>query len=428
MRISVAGLWHLGTVTAACCASSGHEVVAFDDDPATIANLRESRVPVEEPGLADLVRSEMSAARLRFTNDPSEISDAEILWIAYDTPVNENDIADTEFVQSRITRLVPYLKPGAIVLISSQMPVGSTATLAQSRTDLTFAYSPENLRLGKALETFLKPDRVVIGVRDESNRDRLTDLFAPFTTNLEWMSIESAEMTKHALNAFLATSVAFINEVASICELTGADAQEVERGLKTDLRIGRRAYLHPGDAFAGGTLARDVRFLLELAKQKTTPAYLLQGVLESNSSHKLWIRRRIGELLQDMQGKTIAILGLTYKPGTNTLRRSAAVELCYWLNQHGAIVQAFDPAIRDLTSDAANKIVLAESAEMALRGADAAVIATPWPEFQTIPPALFNREMRGAVVLDPGRHLEKQLRKESEIKYFAIGVSHEVGR
>ncbi len=428
MRISVAGLWHLGVVTAACCASGGHEVIAFDDDSAIVSNLTGSRLPVEEPGLAELIKSEMSAGRLRFTDRPSEISQAEILWICYDTPVDENDIADTEFVRARIAGLVQYLKPGAIVLISSQMPVGSTASLAQSYTSLSFAYSPENLRLGKALEAFLNPDRVVIGVQSDANREQLSNLFAPFTSNLEWMSVESAEMTKHALNAFLATSVAFINEVAAICERTGADAQEVERGLKTDLRIGKRAYLHAGSAFAGGTLARDVCFLLEIGKEQHMRAHLLRGVMQSNSAHKLWARRRLAEILGDLQGKTVAILGLTYKPGTNTLRRSASVELCHWLNEQTALVQAFDPAVRDLPEDLGKAVHLAGSAEMAVRDADAVVIATPWPEFQAISPAVFTRAMRGSIVLDPARHLENQLKNEPGIKYFAIGISHEIGR
>src|SRR5258708_4995638 len=251
MRVSVAGLWHLGTVTAACCARGGHDVAVSDDDSSVVQDLRQNRLPVDEPGLAEMTASEIASGRLRFTDDASTLAECDILWICYDTPVDENDNADTEFVYSRIGKLLPYLRPDSLVLISSQLPAGSTSRLNTLRPELTFAYSPENLRLGKAIDVFMKPDRVVIGVGNPHSRERLSALFAPFTDRIEWMSIESAEMTKHALNAFLATSVAFINEVAVICEKTGADAQEVERGLKSDVRIGSKAYLHPGGAYAG---------------------------------------------------------------------------------------------------------------------------------------------------------------------------------
>jgi UDPglucose 6-dehydrogenase len=422
MRVSVAGLWHLGTVTAACCAQGGHDVTAFDEDSNVIEGLRDGRLPVDEPGLAELTASAVQSGRLRFTNDASALAESEILWICHDTPVDENDTADTEFVNARVRKLLPYLPPKALVVISSQLPVGSTARLNEARPELTFAYSPENLRLGKAIEVFTKPDRVVVGLREGRGRERLTLLFAPFTDRIEWMSIESAEMTKHALNAFLATSVAFINEVATICEKTGADAQEVERGLKSDVRIGKSAYLHPGGAFAGGTLARDISFLVDLGKSHGIPTRLLKGVKESNSEHNLWARRRLSEIFGQLKGKDIAVLGLTYKPGTNTLRRSSSVEMCRWLVEQGSSVRAFDPAIREISGDLPG-VELAASGELALAGADAVLIATPWPELRSIPPEAFVQRMRRTVVLDPARHMESVLQGERQIEYFAIGVS-----
>jgi len=272
---------------------------------------------------------------------------------------------------------------------------------------------------------FLKPDRVVVGVRNEKDTTTLSALFAPFTERIEWMSVESAEMTKHALNAFLATSVAFINEIATICEKSGADAIEVERGLKSDVRIGARAYLHPGAAFAGGTLARDIAFLLQRGKNDGVPVNLLNGVNKSNNVHKFWARRRLSELLGDLRGKTVCILGLTYKPGTNTLRRSASIDLCRWLTEQGASVQAFDPAIIDLPTDL-KAVQLKANAELALETADAAVIATLWPEFRSIPSLTFVKKMRRALVLDPDRHLNEVLREEHRVEYFAIGVANEI--
>ena len=422
MRVSVAGLWHLGTVTAACCASGGHHVVAFDDDYQVIAGLQQGRLPVDEPGLAEMTRSVVGDSKLRFTSDVADTAAGQVLWICYDTPVNEDDVADVEFVTQRIEHLLSALEPGAIVLISSQMPVGSTAKLEQTYPQFRFAYSPENLRLGKAIEVFTKPDRVVIGVREPAVRVALAALFAPFTDNLEWMSIESAEMTKHALNAFLATSVAFINEIATICEKTGADGQEVERGLKSDVRIGSKAYLHPGGAFAGGTLARDLAFLIAVGEERGLPTSLFQGVKNSNSAHRLWTQRRLTDVLGNLRGNTVAILGLTYKPGTNTLRRSTAVETCRWLLDQGATVQAFDPAIHEMPKDLL-QIHLTTTAELALRGADAALIATPWPKFRSLTEESFVSHMRRAVVLDPARDLETLFAADGAVEFPGIGIS-----
>ena len=190
---------------------------------------------------------------------------------------------------------------------------------------IEFAYSPENLRLGHAIEAFTKPDRIVIGTRGTHSRPRLAALFAPFSDRIEWMSVESAEMTKHALNAFLAASVAFINEIAAISERVGADAAEIARGLKTDARIGPRAYLSPGAAFAGGTLARDVIFLSRRGAELGVPLHLIPSVRESNEAHREWALRRLESVLGSVKGKTVAVWGLTYKPGTDTLRRSGSV-------------------------------------------------------------------------------------------------------
>jgi UDPglucose 6-dehydrogenase len=425
VRVAVAGLWHLGTVTAACCAFGGHDVIAFDDDSDVVLNLTKDKLPVEEPGLAQLITEGVVARRLSFTDNAPAAANSDVLWICYDTPVDENDIADTDFIFSRVERLVRQVSPDTVVLISSQVPVGSTARLNKNRPDLSFAYSPENLRLGKAIEVFLNPDRVVVGVRDREHTKTLSELFAPFSERIEWMSVESAEMTKHALNAFLATSVTFINEIATICEKSGADALEVERGLKSDTRIGAKAYLHPGAAFAGGTLARDIAFLVQRGKNDGVPVNLLNSVNESNAVHKLWARRRLSELLGDLKGKTICVLGLTYKPGTNTLRRSASIDMCRWLMKQGASVQAFDPAIFDLPYDL-KAVRLTAASELALETADAAVIATPWPEFRSIPSLTFVEKMRRALVLDPNRHLNEVLRNDHRVEYFAIGVANEI--
>ncbi len=424
MRVAVAGLWHLGTVTAACCASGGHQVIAFDREKAVVGDLQRGALPVDEPGLAALVDAEVKSGRLRFTADAAELASPDILWVCYDTPVDENDVADSAYVLSCVKQLLSHLSPATLILISSQLPVGSTAQLEREFPQFTFAYSPENLRLGKAIQVFKNPDRVVIGIRGETGKRPLTALFEPFTSRLEWMGIESAEMTKHALNSFLATSVAFINELAGICEKTGADALEVERGLKTDVRIGAQAYLHAGNAFAGGTLARDVSVLLTLGRNYQVPVKLLQGVVESNDLHKLWAQRRLLEIFRDLRGRVIGILGLTYKPGTNTLRRSSAIEMSRWLLAQGAVVHAYDPAVSVLPEDLSSSgIRLMKDAEGVLENTVAVLVATPWPEFQSIPAQSFlSSGGRRIIVLDPGRHLEGVVKQQEGIEYVAIGA------
>lgn len=429
MNVAVVGLWHLGTVVAACLASAGHSVIGFDENVETIGSLREFRLPVFEPGLEELVRRGIVSGALRFSSNPQSLATAEIIWIAYDTPVDERDRADVEYVIDRIAALLPHVSNGTLLLISSQLPVGSARRLEEMYRRLspegtaTFACSPENLRLGRAIETFTRPDRVVVGVRVATDRDRIARLLKPFTERIEWMSVESAEMTKHALNAFLATSVAFANELGTLCERVGADAKEVERGLKSDVRIGPKAYLRPGSAFAGGTLARDVSLLMERGQKEGLPTHLISAVLGSNAAHKDWPRRRLEEVLGDLRARSIAILGLAYKPGTDTLRRSSAIETCRWLSGQGASVLAYDPAVRELPAGFTAIVDLRPSMEEALRGAAAAIVATECAEFASLRADDLVRWMEHPIVLDPGRFLETQLGGDKRIRYLTVGRS-----
>jgi UDPglucose 6-dehydrogenase len=424
MRVVVYGLWHLGSVTAACLARAGHQAVGLDPDPQVIADLRRGQLPLHEPGLPELLAAGLADKTLSFHTNPTDaLAHADVLWVAFDTPVNEQDEADVAFVRARLEEVRDALKPGTLVLISSQVPVGFTRTLRREWSDkgLRFAYSPENLRLGKAIDVFCHPERVILGIEDEGNRERLIELFAPFCARLEWMSLESAEMTKHALNAFLATSVTFINELSRLCEEVGADAKEVERGLKSEGRIGPRAYLSPGAAFAGGTLARDLRFLVRRGIDVDVKTPLLQGVLTSNEVHKNWVRERVDHLLRDIAQPVVAVLGLTYKPGTSTLRRSSAVELCRWLHDRGVQVRGHDPAIYSLPPELNRVMELAPGPLDALNGAHLAVIATEWPSFRGLRAMDVNARMRLARVIDPNHFLADVLGDDPRIHYFATG-------
>ncbi|HEY8749340.1 MAG TPA: nucleotide sugar dehydrogenase [Tepidisphaeraceae bacterium] len=424
MEITVFGLWHLGCVTAACVAAAGNHVVGFDLDAHVVADLKAGKPPISEPGLAELVAAETKAGRLMFTTSPAEaLTETEILWVAFDTPVNEKDEADVDFVRSRLNQIGPSLRAGTIVLISSQVPAGFTRELQKTTwgSKLRFAYSPENLRLGKAIDVFRHPERVVLGVSDESIKPRLTSLFAPFSDNIVWMSVESAEMTKHAINAFLATSVTFANELARLCEAVGADAKEVERGLKSEGRIGPKAYLAPGVAFSGGTLARDLRFLTQFGRQHHVRTPLFDGVIAGNDVHKGWTRDKIAGLLKGVSQPVVAVLGLTYKPGTDTLRRSASVELCRWMHGQGYRIQAHDPAVGGLPDDLKSVMSLHTASTAALTGADLAVVATEWPDFRKLSPQDFLQSMRRPAVIDPNWFLAQTLSAEPTIRYVTTG-------
>lgn len=428
MRICVAGLWHLGAVTAGCLAAAGHDVVGFDEDGLVTDALAGGEPPLFEPGLGDLVRSGLSAGRLAFTSDAGRaVEGAEVYWVTYDTPVDERDAADVESVLGRIRKVLPILPDGCLVLISSQLPVGSTRGVAQFYKDLnlgrrvSFGYVPENLRLGKAISVFMKPDRVVAGLERDGDRGKVTALLEAFTENIIFMSAESAEMTKHAINSFLAMSVAFANEVASICEMVGADAADVARGLKTESRIGPGAYVSPGVAFSGGTLARDIAFLTDLGLELDLCLSLIPSVRASNDRHRFWPYNRLRVLLGDLRERRVALLGLTYKPGTDTLRRSYALELAQILISHGAEIRAFDPAISRWPAGFELPISLAPSAAAAVGGADAAVITTEWPEFCNEDWPVLARTMARPILIDPKGHLAARRSDFAGITYAVVG-------
>lgn len=428
MKICVYGLWHLGSVTAACLADAGFTTLGMDPRPETIVELSRGHPPLFEPGLEALTQGGLASGKLSFTADQADVADADIIWVTFDTPVDEEDRADSNAVIQAVQRLFPYVKDGAVILISSQLPVGSVqeldvafAAVAQGR-QVAFACSPENLRLGKAIEVFTNPGRIIIGSRDARVRAVLEPVLARFCDTLIWISTESAEMTKHAINAFLATSVTFMNEVATVCERVGADAAEVELALRSEPRIGQRAYIRPGGAFAGGTLARDVMFLTEIGGRHDLSLPLLSGIIPSNKRHRQWSFDQLTTRLRGVARHRIAVLGLTYKPGTNSLRRSASIELCRQLAEAGAVVVAHDPEAESLPPDLVTTVERATTVQAALEKAEAAVIATEWPEYRDLAPATLLSAMSRPLILDQGRFLGDRLARDTRFQYVTVGT------
>ncbi|MDQ3691853.1 MAG: nucleotide sugar dehydrogenase [Chloroflexota bacterium] len=427
MRVCVSGLWHLGTVTAACLAEAGHEVVGHDPDLDRVQQLAAGIPPFQEPGLQRLLNEGIAGGRLIFTTDArSAVPNSRVLWVTHDTPVGAFDRADSASVITAVSALFEHVTDGTLVLLSSQLPAGTTALLANSfRSKLPdrtahFAYSPENLRLGTSIDSFKLAERVVIGLKDAGARTEVEELLEPLGLPIRWMSVESAEMTKHALNSFLAASIVFANEVAAVCEAVGADIADVTRALHEDPRIGAHAYLTPGAGYAGGTLGRDVAYLGDLLVDRSIQAPLLSSIAPSNAHQQTWVQRALVSRLGELAGKRIAVWGLTYKPSTDTLRRSASMDLCEWLLARQAHPVAHDPAIRELPAAVESRIPLYSDPLDAARDADALVVMTSWPEFRSVDPAVLVERMRNPIIIDPQRHLES-LAEQDSVRYAAVG-------
>jgi UDPglucose 6-dehydrogenase len=427
MKVAVFGLWHLGSVTAACVADAGVATVGIDDDPKVVAKLAAGEPPLYEPGLAELVQQQVSSGRLSFAADAAAIADADIVWVCHDTPVDDDDRADVEAVFRQVEAIFPHLRNGAVVLVSAQLPVGSVARLEDSFAagangrQVDFACSPENLRLGRALDIFRNPGRIVVGVRNARTREKLAPLLSKFCQNLIWMSVESAEMVKHALNAYLALSITFTNELATIAERVGANAADIEKALRSDPRVGPSAYVKAGPAFAGGTLARDVQFLSGIAGRETLQTPLIDNVIASNRAHGRWSINQLRRHLGPLAGKTIAVLGLSYKAGTDAIRRSPSIELLRELLADGTAVKVYDPAVRKLPDEFHAGVTIADNARSAIAGSVAVVVATEWPEFRELVAKDFAGATKGGLVLDPGAFLSPDISSDSALTVISIG-------
>ena len=379
---------------------------------------------MKEPGLQEGVRKGILSGKIRFfSTRKAAVKDCDVVWIAFDTPVDDKDRALTHVVEKQVLQALSESKRNALFILSSQLPVLTTRRLEKAaqkqRCPRTFAVIPENLRLGQAMQVFLKPDRVVAGVRNSRSRAIIEKIYRPITRNIVFMGVESAEMTKHAINGFLATSITFMNEIARICEVTGADAREVEEGLKTENRIGPKAYLRAGSAFAGGTLARDVLYLSQIGKKRKSHPVLLPSIYRANQFHGKWLQNKLCTLFSNLKNRTICVWGVTYKPGTSTLRRSEAVSLIRWLSHQQAKVRYHDPQAEPIPTFPG--VMRIPDPLSALEGADVLLIATPWPEYRGIPLQKIARRLKGKTLLDPNGFLDVSAPARDGLNYHRVG-------
>ncbi len=419
----------MGTVTAAGFAELGYTVVGIDEDAPRVAKLNAGAAPLFEPGLDDLLQRGLASGNLRFTTDYADgLRGASFVWIAYDTPVNERDEVDLTGVMAAAEEIGRHIENAAIVIVQSQVPVGtcerieSIVRAGASSRRFGIACVPENLRLGKALECFRNPAMMVIGSDQLTTADRVESLLSRIPCKKVRMDLRSAEMTKHAINFYLATCVSYINELANLCDALGANAGMVSSALRMDERVSPRAPLLPGGlGFAGATLARDVRSLQAVGKRVGHPTHLADAVLEVNEEQKRIVLRRLKEQFGSLDRLTVGLLGLTYKVGTSTLRRSAAIEIARALKNAGASVKGYDPkaAIEELRGD--DVLQFCSSPEEVAINSNALVIITEWPEFKNLDFVALGARMKDRVLIDTKNLLDSERLLSLGYVYSDIG-------
>lgn len=425
-NILVIGLWHLGCVTSACLAKK-HQVTGFDPDPKVLDGLRAGKPPLFEPGLEQAIGEAVGRKSLGFTSDLAlAAGKSDIIYIAFDTPVDEHDNVDTAPIEKAFSAILPNLRDSQLMIISSQVPIGTCRRLhgrALAEGKKTgVCYSPENLRLGTAIETFMNPERVVFGLSGVGLQAQLEDVFSGVSGERLYMSLESAEMVKHAMNSYLATMISFSGEISNLCEKTGANATQVMDALRKEKRVSPNAPIMPGLGFGGGTLARDIQILRAIGKGKGLGTPVLDATYNANQERMGYVKQRLKEALGALPGKKAAFFGLTYKPGTDTLRRSLAIDVMDSLKTDGIEMRAYDPAIKGQIANHSH-IKVCGSASEAASGADAIVITTAWEEFKALDYSALCRGMRQPVIID-ARNLLLPERLGKEIRYFGVGVTY----
>src|ERR1700682_6038811 len=425
--VCIIGIWHQGAVAAACLADAGLTVTGVYLDADRVARLSTGKAPLFEPGLDDLLAKGIASGRLMFTSSLADgLARSKVVFLLFDTPVDEHDDVDLSPIWEVAGEMGKFLQPDSDILVTAQVPVGTcdqiAAAILQGNPKATFgiAYSPENLRLGQAIELYRHPQMPVIGSDDPQTLDRIESVLSVLAADWTRVGLRTAEMTKHALNAFLAVCVTFGNEIADISDELGADAQQVMKALRREQRVGAKAMILPGLGFSGGTLARDVRTLQRLGREKGQETAVLDGVWQANELHNGLVIRKLQALLGSLEGASVGVLGLTYKVDTSTLRRSLSIEVCRGLVALGARVTAYDPKADRTELGEYPEITVATEPQRVADGTDAIVVMTPWPEFKGLDFAALAKKMRKRILLDPSNFLDGS--EMARLGYTYVGV------
>ena len=427
------GSGYAGLVSGACFAEFGAEVTCVDVDRERIDRLRAGEMPIYEPGLDDLVRRNAEGGRLRFTTGPgAEVGGADLVFIAVGTPARRGDgHADLRYVYRAAEMIAPHLEGYTVIVTKSTVPVGTAREVrrlvgaARPGADFDVASNPEFLREGSAIEDFMRPDRVVLGIESARAEALLRELYRPLNlieTPILATGIESAELTKYACNAFLATKVSFINEIAALCEATGADVHAVARGMGLDGRIGRK-FLHPGPGYGGSCFPKDVAALARIAAEREVPARIVEATIAVNSAQRARMCEKIRAALDgDVAGKRIGVLGLTFKPETDDMREAPSLHVLPPLIDEGAKVRAHDPhGMEEAAARLPDSVRFCRDPYEAAETADAVVLMTEWNAYRGLDLGRIRDEMRGRVFVDLRNVYEPDTMRSLGFRYCGVG-------
>lgn len=434
MKIAMVGSGYVGLVSGACFADFGHDVVCIDKDPGKIDRLNNGIMPIYEPGLAELVAGNVKAGRLSFTTDLAEgIAGAGAIFIAVGTPSRRGDgHADLSFVYAVAEEVGRNLKNPAVIVTKSTVPVGTGDEVERILTEadpgvrFAVASNPEFLREGAAIGDFKRPDRIVIGTDDDWARGVMGEVYRPLFLNrapILFTSRRSAELIKYAANAFLATKITFINEMADLCEKVGADVQDVSRGIGLDNRIGSK-FLHAGPGYGGSCFPKDTLALLKTAEDYDSPTRIVEAVVKTNDSRKRAMGRKVIEALggaEAARGKTVALLGLTFKPNTDDMRDAPSIAIAMALADAGVKVCAYDPEGMDLAAPLMPDVEMKKSAYDAIDGADAVAIVTEWDAFRALDLGRIKGLLKEPVMVDLRNIYDPAEMRAAGFRYSSVG-------
>ena len=436
MDIAVIGTGYVGLVTGAGLADFGNDVICCDIDERKIAALNQGEIPIYEPGLDTIVSRNVAEGRLRFTTDlPEAIRSSRAIFIAVGTPPKAGGAADLQYVESAARAIAEHMNGPKLVITKSTVPIGTGRMIERILKEAGNDYrasvvsNPEFLREGSAIEDFMRPDRIVIGASDPESIELMKEIYAPLhSLEIPFVitNVESSELIKYAANGFLATKISFINEVAVLCELVGGDVQDVARGIGLDGRIGSK-FLQAGPGFGGSCFPKDTSALADIAKRHDYDFQLIEAVLRVNQAIKERMVDKVADALDgELRGKTIAILGLAFKPETDDMRDSPTITLIKGLQKQGALVRAYDPQAMENAATMFDGVTFCRDAYETAEGADALVIATEWNEFRALNLDRVKKLLRRPVIVDL-RNVYDPLRMKSEgFHYHSVGRAEDV--